>query len=215
MAERAYLIRHGQTDWNTNGRWQGLASIALNATGRKQAHRLAAYLSRNPIGAVYCSDLPRAYETARILADALGLTPIVDPRWRELDIGAFQGLTQAEIGAQYPAEYAAFLQDPLDYVLPEGESRRQLQARAWAAWNDATSAANARQIAIVAHGGTFKLLLMKLFDGDAQRWSDVEFPNTSLTVIERQGGPWVITDLAITPHLDGTEPPDSAARHYF
>jgi broad specificity phosphatase PhoE len=215
MTEGACLIRHGQTDWNTNGRWQGLASIALNAAGRKEAHRLAEYLSRHPIGAVYCSDLPRAYETARILADALELTPIVDPRWRELDIGVFQGLTHAEIGAQYPAEYAAFLKDPLDYVLPEGESRRQLQARAWAAWHDAVSAASARQIAIVAHGGTLKLLLMKLFDDDAQRLSEVEFPNTSLTVVERQGGGWKITDLAITPHLDGMEPPDSAALHYF
>ncbi len=215
MLERAYLIRHGQTDWNTAGRWQGLASIALNATGREQAHRLAAYLARHPIGAVYCSDLPRAYETARILADALELTPIVDPRWRELDIGAFQGLTRAEIGGQYPDEYAAFLTDPFDYVLPEGESRRQLQARVWAAWIDAVSAASAREIGIVAHGGTLRLLLMKLFDDDAQRLSEVEFPNTSLTVIERQGGPWEITALATTPHLNGTELLDSAARHNF
>ena len=110
--ERVYLIRHGETDWNTNGRWQGLLPVDLNDTGRQQAQRLATALLHEEIEAIYTSDLSRAEETAHIVGDVLGIVPVTDARLRELDIGVFQGLTLDEIKQRYPQHYAAFMDEP-------------------------------------------------------------------------------------------------------
>ena len=91
--ERVLLIRHGQTDWNANGRWQGILPIGLNDVGRTQAETLAIYLARRPIGSIYCSPLPRALDTARALGQAVGVVPEVDERLQEFNLGVFQGLT--------------------------------------------------------------------------------------------------------------------------
>ncbi len=200
--ERVYIIRHGQTDWNANGRWQGITPVGLNDVGHEQARKLAAYLAHQPIEAVYCSDLPRAFDTAKALADVHKLTPTVDERWRELHVGIFQGLTRAEITLRYAAEFAAMHDDWLDYVIPEGESRRQLQERAFAAWQNAVENMSAGQVAIVSHGGTIKLLLMRLFAAQAEKLDKQELANTSLTILQRIPDGWEIAALATVTHLE-------------
>src|SRR6186997_3178407 len=100
--KRILLVRHGQTDWNAAGRWQGHEDIPLNATGLEQARALANHLRARPISAVYSSDLKRAQMTGAAIAEALGLALKTDPRWRELHLGVFQGLTTPEINAKYP-----------------------------------------------------------------------------------------------------------------
>lgn len=127
MPERAYLIRHGETDWNAEQRWQGFAPTGLNAVGRQQAQALADYLRPRPIRAIYSSDLPRALEAAQILGMALGVRPQVDVRWREMNVGVFQGLTAAGVQVRYPNELVAWRADTLDYRIPNGETRRELQ----------------------------------------------------------------------------------------
>ena len=85
------LIRHGLTDWNEEGRWQGNEDIPLNTTGIAQAQALGRRLASWPIESLYSSDLRRAAQTAAILGEAVDLQPIHDPSWRERDVGAFQG----------------------------------------------------------------------------------------------------------------------------
>lgn len=105
VVQRVHLIRHGQTDWNAEGRWQGYQPVPLNSEGWSRARALASYLPRcYQLSAIVSSDLPRAWQTASVLASAYKLTPKADERLREHDLGIFQGYTMAEIKAHYPVE---------------------------------------------------------------------------------------------------------------
>ena len=96
-------MRHGETDWNFVGRWQGHSDTPLNDAGREQARGLAATLDR--VDAIYSSDLARARETAEILAERLGLPVRLDERLRERGFGSWEGLTSAEIEERFPDSY--------------------------------------------------------------------------------------------------------------
>jgi broad specificity phosphatase PhoE len=104
---RLLLVRHGETDWNTTGRFQGQADPPLNANGRAQAASLAAQLAQTRIGAIYSSDLQRARDTAEIVARKLGMTVRVDRRLREINQGEWDGMLTTDIIARYPVEWAA------------------------------------------------------------------------------------------------------------
>lgn len=183
--KQVYVIRHGQTGWNAEGRWQGHADVALSAEGIAQARALAKRLSAVDFAAVYSSDLERARETGRILAEATGAPLVIDPRLRELNLGALQGLTHAEIHERYPDDVDQMRVNYLDHVITRGESRRALQARAYAAWQDMLEQTGSRPIALVSHGGTIRLLLLRLLD-PAQRDAimHMELGNTSWTVLD-------------------------------
>jgi broad specificity phosphatase PhoE len=101
------LVRHGETDWNRDGRWQGHSDTPLNDAGRAQARRLAAELG--DVDVVYSSDLARSRETAEILAEPLGAEVRLDPRLRERGFGAWEGKTSAEIEAEFRDEHARWL----------------------------------------------------------------------------------------------------------
>jgi broad specificity phosphatase PhoE len=141
------LARHGETDWNREGRWQGWADPPLNETGRAQARELAEQLRHTPFDAVYSSDLRRAHETACIVAAPHGVPVVADARLREIDIGSWSGLTRGDIDARYP-----------DGVRPDGETREQHEARVLAAVEDVARANPGRRILVVTHGGTLRAL---------------------------------------------------------
>jgi broad specificity phosphatase PhoE len=141
------LARHGETDWNHEGRWQGWADRPLNETGRGQARELAEQLRSTPFDAVYSSDLKRAHETAEIVARPHGVPVVVDPGLREIDIGSWSGLTRAEIDERFP-----------DGTRPDGETREQHAARVLAAVDRIARANVGRRVLIVTHGGTLRTL---------------------------------------------------------
>ncbi len=141
------LARHGETDWNKEGRWQGWADPALNDTGRAQARTLAAELEATPFDAVWSSDLRRARETAEILAAPHRVPVLVDPDLREIDIGSWSGLTRAEIADRFP-----------DGIRPDGETREQHAARVLAAVERIARAHPAERVLVVTHGGTLRTL---------------------------------------------------------
>ena len=93
------FVRHGETDWNAERRWQGHADVPLNARGRDQAEALAAQLADEDIDAIYASDLSRAHDTALAVAKRLHLPVVVDPDLREVDVGVIEGLTADEARA--------------------------------------------------------------------------------------------------------------------
>lgn len=200
--ERVLLIRHGQTDWNIEGRWQGCMPVPLNEIGRTQARALADYLRNRPIRAIYSSDLPRALETATFVGDVLGLQPIPDKRLREFNLGIFEGRRRDELAVLYPEEWSAFRMEDLDYAVPNGESRRALQERMWSAWQDITANGHGPEVAIVTHGGALKQLLVRLF-GLTPEIQHLRFENTSVTTIERDGQGWQLAEMAVASHLDG------------
>jgi len=196
--KRILLIRHGQTDWNVEGRWQGHLDQPLNATGMEQARALAEYLRDRPIDAVYSSDLARARVTAEQIAEPHRLAVITDVRWREQDLGVFQGLTTSEISGKYPEEMRQLRENYLDFAPPEAETRRVMQDRAFAAYSEILVHETGSDIAIVSHGGTIRVLLYKFFGEDILRRS---VHNTSISIIETDGKTQRLIETAVTPHL--------------
>jgi probable phosphoglycerate mutase len=107
-----YIARHGETDWNAQGRWQGHTDVPLNAAGRAQAHALAGVLAGLPLAGVVSSDLSRASETGRIVARALEIAFLYeDPDLRERSFGPFEGLTREECERLHPEAWSAWLED--------------------------------------------------------------------------------------------------------
>jgi broad specificity phosphatase PhoE len=201
MTTRVLCIRHGETDWNATGRWQGHAPVPLNATGLEQARQLAAYLAAHDFGitTIYSSNLARAMQTARAAADALGLAVRPSTGLREVDLGEWQGLTHDEAQAWHPDQFAAFQADWYTMPPPGGESRNQLKARARAAFDDITAAHPDQTIALVTHGGTLGMLIESLFG----RIDRPTLTNTSITIVERAApdAPWQLVRVAWAPHL--------------
>ena len=145
------LVRHGQTDWNLQGRWQGQADPSLNATGIAQAQAAADALCADEFAALYSSDLKRAWETADQIAALKHLTILPEPRLREINLGAWQGMFSPDIRAQYPQEFQQWHNAPLYAHPPGGEDLRALIARVLAALADLRARHSGEQICVVAH----------------------------------------------------------------
>src|SRR5688500_9825999 len=110
---RVIVVRHGETAWNNEKRWQGHLDSPLTAKGLSQAQALARRLSGERFSALYTSDLGRAYQTAQLIAAATGHSVVLDSRLRERKLGVFQGLTSEEIRAVHAEEYELYrIRDP-------------------------------------------------------------------------------------------------------
>ena len=141
------LARHGETDWNRQGRFQGQADPPLNEQGRAQAQDLARRLADVPVDAVYSSDLRRAHETALIVAEPHGVPVVTDAGLREIDVGSWSGLTRAEVEERFPgAEHH------------DGETREELRTRVAAAVERIACEHPRERILIVSHGGALRAL---------------------------------------------------------
>lgn len=147
------MLRHGESEWNASGRWQGHADPPLTELGRQQAAAAAPILAAEcpPFDLVVASDLRRARETAEVLAGALGLGPVViDPRLREADAGEWQGLTRAEIELRWPGWLDAGRRPP------GFEPYDAAAARFGEALRDAAQAVPGGQALVISHGGVLR-----------------------------------------------------------
>lgn len=141
------LVRHGETDWNRDGIWQGHGDPPLNEVGRRQAVELAERLAGTAIDALYSSDLRRAYETAEIIAAAKGLEITANPDLREIDVGSWSGLTRAQIEERFPG-----------MERQDGEASDAFDARAVGVLRRIASAHDGHQVLVVTHGGVIRAL---------------------------------------------------------
>jgi broad specificity phosphatase PhoE len=153
-----YLARHGETDWNALGRWQGQTDVDLNDAGRAQARVLAEALRGRGIVQVWSSDLARARETAEIVGAVLGLGPVtVDAALRERGFGCFEGLTREECEARYPELWSRYRSN-LREVPPGGEPHTDVVPRVHAAMKRAAAALGQTEAALlVSHGAAIRL----------------------------------------------------------
>ncbi|MBC7798295.1 MAG: histidine phosphatase family protein [Pyrinomonadaceae bacterium] len=157
-----YLIRHGQSQGNAERRFGGHWDTKLSDFGRLQAEVTGQYLARKSIKVVYSSDLSRAFDTAKPLADILKLKIETSNALRERNVGIFQGLTFEEAESRFPKEYAALSSRDFDYVLPEGESRRETLARASRKLNEIIEFHKGENVAVFSHTGTIGMLILHL-----------------------------------------------------
>jgi probable phosphoglycerate mutase len=162
-ARTLVLLRHGETDWNAEGRAQGHADVPLNALGHAQASAVARELALLAPVRLWSSDLVRAVQTAEHLAAATGLPVEKDARLREYDVGERSGLTMPEFAAEFPERYAAWLADTEQHLVPGEETTEQVRARVVPALTGFLSALEPGQTGIVVlHGGCLKVGLMEL-----------------------------------------------------
>jgi probable phosphoglycerate mutase len=150
------LVRHGETDWNRDLRFQGHADPPLNELGRRQAHDLAERLEGEPLAAIYCSDLRRAHETARIVGRKLGVGVTVVPGLREIDVGSWSGLTREEIAERFPEGFGRWLEGGGGH---DGETRDELAARVLESARRIAAAHPGEHVLLVSHGGALRALL--------------------------------------------------------
>lgn len=145
------LIRHGQTQWNREGRWQGQADPPLNAFGRAQAQHTALELRSARLNHLSSSDLRRAMETAEIIGAELDISVLSDARLREINLGRWQGMLSTDIEAQYPEEFARWHKSPLIAQPPDGEDLHTLADRVLEAISEIARRHPGKRIGIVAH----------------------------------------------------------------
>ncbi|MET0284171.1 MAG: histidine phosphatase family protein [Polyangiales bacterium] len=158
-----YLVRHGRTDWNDARRWQGANDIPLNDAGRAQAAVLAETLVGR-VDAVFASDLLRASETARIVAEKVAAPVLaLDADLRERSYGVFEGLTAEECEARYPEAWAARDRDR-NSVPPGGEPHAQVVARMERAMHRiaATMRERGGRGLVVSHGSSLRMFLERV-----------------------------------------------------
>jgi broad specificity phosphatase PhoE len=200
---RVVLVRHGETDWNREGRWQGHADPGLNRRGWRQADAAAARLVREYPGApVVTSDLRRATETASRVAAALGVEPRLDERLREVDVGDWSGLTRGQVRERDAAGYLAWEQGRNDGY-PGGETFAELAARATAAMRELFERHAGGSVIAVCHGGTIRSMVASALSiGDAGRRLLATGANGSLSVLDtRRGGGIGLVSLNDAGHL--------------
>jgi broad specificity phosphatase PhoE len=158
---RFWIVRHGETDWNLEGRFQGQADPPLNASGLAQARQLAGLLEDAHIQAIYCSDLQRALCTAQIIAEKLGLPPRVDRRLREIRLGEWEGMQSEQIKSQYPDLWQRRQLDPVHIPPPGGENLLELSERVLAATDQIALRQPEGRVLLVSHGVTLACLICR------------------------------------------------------
>lgn len=203
---RVFLIRHGQTQWNFEQRYQGQTDIPLTELGRRQAEAVGRRLAAEPIEAIYASDLQRAYETAAPLARYLGLPVLTDERLREVHFGAWEGYTFKEVEERYPEEVYAWLRAPHLHAPPGGESGADFIGRVRSFWEELRGRHPEGTVAIFAHGGslvTLTELVLKL--PYESRWK-LRLSHGGYSELMVYDQEWaILSRWNDTCHLDGVE----------
>ncbi len=157
---RIHLIRHGQVEGFSQPRYNGQADVALTDVGIEQYHVLKERLADKPISACYTSDLGRCMAGAGIICREFGIDPVFRPELRELNIGAWEGLTWQEIKERWPAEWRARLDDLVNYRVPEGENLLDVQARVMPVIAEIIERHNGHEVLVVGHGGVNRIILL-------------------------------------------------------
>lgn len=177
-----YLIRHGETDWNREKRFQGQSDIPLNEAGRIQAGELAAIMNQFKIETVYASDLIRAYETARIAMADSRMAIHKESRLRETNIGEAEGLTVDELIARFSEEallrWRSYEEHNMDFKFKNGESKRQMMVRIRDVVLEIAQNSAQGNIAIFCHGMVMRALTFAFQQGVA--WDHQIFCNGSV-----------------------------------
>lgn len=195
------VIRHGETEWNLQGRWQGHDDSPLTENGIQQTRALAKSLASCDATALYSSDLGRTIQTSEIISEKTGLEIILEPRIRERHLGVFQGLTTSEMASQFPEYYKAYKVSGAGYRVPGGESKRDRYERSIACFNELAAKHKGETILVVTHGGVLNALFRHVvgLSLDAPRYFHIW--NTSKNQFSWNQGVWRLLTFGDISHL--------------
>lgn len=179
------LVRHAETDWNLAHRYQSYSDVPLNQNGIQQAQSLAKRLSKEKIDVVYSSDLSRALETAKWIANEYEpvLAVQCNPRWCELSFGKWEGLNNEELQAQWQTEVNVWYEDPVNVFPPGGETMLQMSGRVQSALDELKNKHTDETVLVVSHGGTIQILLCMLLGVELRRYWQFHVKQASLTIL--------------------------------
>ena len=206
MSTRLVVVRHGETHWNVASRIQGHTDSPLTPTGEAQAAAIAGRLAGERFDRLVSSDLGRALQTARAIANRTGHAIVADARIRERNYGVAEGLTYGEIGVHYPEIFSRVRDTDPDYVVPGGESRRQLFERIRNAFEALARENEGSRLAVVGHGGVLAALYRYVRDIPVGASQAIPIPNASYNALVFEAVTWEVEAWADTAHLEATEP---------
>ncbi len=180
------LIRHGETDWNVEGRYQGQADPPLNARGLSQAYALAAKLQKKgpKPAVVYASPLRRAWQTAVIVAQAVDVPLKAEPRLKEIHLGAWEGVLATEIAHRWPELFHAWEVAPWKIRPPGGETIAEVQQRVYAAVDDILARHPGQTVAVVAHRLPIALIKIRYQNYDPEEVRRIPVPNAQYEILK-------------------------------
>ncbi len=181
---RIYLIRHGEVAGGGIPRYNGHADVPLTERGVSQYHGLKERFGDARITACYTSDLSRCVVGAEILGRHLGVAPVKECDLRELDIGVWEGMTWAEIQAQYPEEWRQRLADIVNYRVPEGESLLDLHGRIMPSISRIVARHRGEEVLVVAHGGANRVILLNAIGAPLSSLFNIEQGYCCLNIID-------------------------------
>ncbi|MEK7814960.1 MAG: histidine phosphatase family protein [Chloroflexota bacterium] len=182
---KLFLVRHGETEWNKLGRFQGQQDIALNERGLAQARETAEVLAALKPTALYSSPLYRTMQVAEEISRAVELPVIKEEGFKELDLGDLEGVTGQEMRERWPQVYAAWRNKPATVVMPNGESLAQLQKRAWGALlNLEKSHTESDILVVVSHNFAIRCIIAKLLGMPLSRFHRMALGLSSICTLE-------------------------------
>ncbi|HLJ67303.1 MAG TPA: histidine phosphatase family protein [Chloroflexota bacterium] len=198
---RLILVRHGETACNVRDVWHGWDDCALTERGLEQAQAIAARLADEPIDAVYCSDAPRALQTAQAVAGPHGIRPIPDPGLRERNAGAFEGVATTEVVARHPRIWEERNADYWGWSPPGGETFRQVLERVEAVLERIAAQYPDGTVVLVTHMGPVRVLISRLAGISLAGTYELSFPSTCLSIFSIGDGAGTVELLNDAAHL--------------
>ena len=199
------LIRHGETLWNQQGRMQGQNDSPLTALGMNQARLLGRRLKDVSFAALYSSDLGRAHQTARCIADMTGHEVVADAGLRERNFGVFEGLMHTEIKLRYPEEYVRFATRDPDYAMPGGESTARFRDRCVACLESIALRHPAKTLVVVTHGLVLDMLYRTACRMALDRARGFPLLNCSVNTFRYGHEGWQAVSVCDVSHLASDE----------
>ncbi|MDH7479594.1 MAG: alpha-ribazole phosphatase [Syntrophomonadaceae bacterium] len=199
---RLWLVRHGETEWNRQARYQGHSDVPLNEEGMRQALKVAERLASEPVEAVYSSDLSRARVTAEIIAARHGAPLYVREVLRESNYGQWEGMSFKEIRERFPGSIERWLDDPEGSRPPGGESLGEVRTRALAAIKEIQARHPEDTVVVVTHGGVIAMLLMTYLGEDSSFLRRFFGKNASVSLIELEGDRAEVVCWSDASHLE-------------
>jgi broad specificity phosphatase PhoE len=200
-----YLVRHGETDWNEEDRWQGHHDLPLSASGRAQAAAAAARLADERLTQLHSSDLRRAAETAQVIAEACALDVQSSAALREIDVGNWAGLTRSEAKERFPEGYARRQAGGTGWE--GGESYEQLGRRVGAYVTELLAGARGSdRIAVVCHSGVVRMLVVRALGLEPRERSRIgASDHGAVSVLRARKGEWSLRVYNDACHLHADE----------
>lgn len=182
---RVHLVRHGETDWNAEGRVQGQSESVLTEQGRMQAQRLAVALQPLTFARIFCSSSQRARQTAALIFANRAAEIVHRDELREIYLGPWEGLLYKQVAALYPSEHIAFREAPHLFSVPGAETFAQLQERSRVALKEISTSHTGQEVAVVSHGAWIRSVLADIEGKSLQQlWEPPAVSNCAHIIVD-------------------------------